>query len=182
VFGASGAGTSSLGRALAQRVGAAFFDTDDFFWELTNPPFTQPRPVEVRQQSLHDALLSSTSGWVLSGSLCGWGDVVIPMFDAAVFVYTPAAERLARLRVRERARYGPRIEPGGDLFEHHRAFLEWAGRYDEGGLDVRSLRRHEVWMTTLPCPIVRVDGMRSASELVEIILADPSRLRGVLSR
>ena len=85
----------------------------------------------------------------------GWRRQALMNGDSAVFVFTPEAERLARLRVRERARYGPRIEPEGDLFEHHRAFLEWAGRYDEGGVDIRSLQRHEAWMATLPCLIWR---------------------------
>ena len=43
VMGASGSGTTSLGRALADRLDIAHLDTDDFFWLPTDPPFTTPR-------------------------------------------------------------------------------------------------------------------------------------------
>ncbi len=40
IFGASGAGTSTLGRALADRHRLVHLDTDDFYWMPTDPPFT----------------------------------------------------------------------------------------------------------------------------------------------
>lgn len=46
IFGASGSGTSTLGRAVAAGLGWRFLDTDDFFWLPTDPPFTTPRPRE----------------------------------------------------------------------------------------------------------------------------------------
>jgi adenylate kinase family enzyme len=33
IFGASGSGTTTLGRTLAERLGVRFFDGDDYFWE-----------------------------------------------------------------------------------------------------------------------------------------------------
>lgn len=48
ITGAAGSGTSSLGRALAQRLCVPHLDTDDFFWAPTDPPFTTKRPVEER--------------------------------------------------------------------------------------------------------------------------------------
>jgi adenylate kinase family enzyme len=43
VTGASGSGTTTLGKALAEQLACAFLDADDFFWFPTNPPFTQKR-------------------------------------------------------------------------------------------------------------------------------------------
>ncbi|ASR09775.1 hypothetical protein CHY08_18390 [Rhizobium leguminosarum bv. viciae] len=48
VMGASGSGTTSLGRALAERLDIAHLDTDDFFWMPTDPPFTTPRDADER--------------------------------------------------------------------------------------------------------------------------------------
>ncbi|MEJ7664585.1 MAG: hypothetical protein WKG07_36235 [Hymenobacter sp.] len=43
VFGASGAGVSTLGAALAAILGATYFDGDAYFWEVSDPPFTVRR-------------------------------------------------------------------------------------------------------------------------------------------
>src|ERR1700752_4072597 len=105
IFGASGSGTSSLASALAAKHGHRHLDTDDFFWLPTDPPFEQPRPREARLALLRSALAESPS-WVLSGSLCGWGDPLIPQCDLVVFLVVPTDVRLTRLRAREATRYG----------------------------------------------------------------------------
>ena len=43
VFGASGAGTSTLGRALTE-YGYTHLDTDDYYWKPTDPMFLASRP------------------------------------------------------------------------------------------------------------------------------------------
>ena len=54
--------------------------------------------------------------------------------------------------------------PGGELHKPHVEFLEWAGRYDAGGLEMRSRAFHEAWLATLSCPVVRLEGDLSAGE------------------
>jgi len=76
IVGASGSGTTTLGRALAERLQCPHFDTDAYFWLPTEPPFTEKRETILRQRLLMDDLTARKS-WVLSGSLCGWGDVAI---------------------------------------------------------------------------------------------------------
>src|SRR5688500_14493871 len=93
VFGASGAGTSTLGREVARRHDLDFFDTDDFYWEATDPPYQKPAARALRRTMLLNALKAS-DGWVLAGSLCGWGDDVIPLLDLAVYVSTDTSVRL----------------------------------------------------------------------------------------
>ena len=91
---------------------------------------------------------------MLSGSLCGWGDVFIPRFDLVVFLCLPPDLRLARLARREVGRYGAEaIAPGGPQHAKYEAFMAWAAAYDEG-LDVPERCRtvHEQWLTALPCP------------------------------
>ncbi len=103
-------------------------------------------------------------------SLCGWGDPLVPEFELAVFLAVPTAVRLARLRMREIERYGQAVlEPGGELHAAHLELLQWAGRYDTGGLEMRSLAMHERWLSTLPCAVVRLDSNLSvAEELAQI--------------
>jgi adenylate kinase family enzyme len=68
VFGASGAGTSTLGTKIARRTGVAFFDADDVFWERTDPPYQQPRDRAERARDLTETL-ASVDAWVLAGSI-----------------------------------------------------------------------------------------------------------------
>ena len=71
---------------------------------------------------------------------------------------TPTQIRIERLKKREYANFGDRINEGGDIHRNHIEFIEWAASYDTGGLDMRSLALHEEWITTCPCPIIRVNG------------------------
>jgi adenylate kinase family enzyme len=158
ILGASGSGTTTLAVEMATRFGHRHLDTDDFFWVRTDPPYRQKQLREERLALLWQALRESRS-WVLSGSLCGWGDPVIPEFELVVFLAVPTPVRLVRIALREIERYGEQaIAPGGDLHEAHVEFLEWAGRYDTGGLEMRSRELHEAWLTTLSCPVVRLEG------------------------
>jgi adenylate kinase family enzyme len=123
VFGASGSGTTSLAAVLAARHGHRHLDTDDFYWLPTDPPYQHPRPRDARLAQLRFALAGSAS-WVVSGSLCGWGDPLIPEFELVVSLVVQTDVRLARLRAREVQRYGREvIAPGGKLHQAHVEFL-----------------------------------------------------------
>jgi hypothetical protein len=113
--------------------------------------------------------LTAHDAWVLSGSLCGWGDVAIPLFELVVFLWVPQHRRLERLRQRERERYGERILPGGDMYEQSQAFLAWAASYDDGDLNIRSRRLHEQWLGTLPGPILCFEGEYSIEEQLAML-------------
>lgn len=168
IFGASGCGTTSLGRELASRHGLVLFDADDFFWLTTDPPYQSPREYSDRQRLLTEAL-SRVHRWVLTGSLCGWGDVVIRELELAVFVLTDTGIRLSRLRARERSRFGDRVDAPGDMYKQHTDFLEWAAQYDDGPVEMRSRRLHEGWLAKLRCPVLRVDGSKALNELCDQI-------------
>jgi adenylate kinase family enzyme len=171
IVGASGAGTTTLGRALAQRVGCPHLDTDDYFWLPTDPPFETIRE-RAERQALLGADLARNERWVLSGSLCGWGDIFIPLFDLAVFLAVPPDVRLARLKERERARYGDQvIGRGGPLHEKHLAFMAWAASYEEGDPVNRSRRMHEQWLATLSCPVLRLEGVEDVEVRLARVLA-----------
>ena len=50
ILGASGTGTTTLGRALGNDLSFRVFDTDDYYWLPSTPPFQRkqrPRPHEV---------------------------------------------------------------------------------------------------------------------------------------
>ena len=72
IFGASGSGTSTLGRAVAARTGFRCMDTDDYYWLPAEPMYTLKRPIPERL-ALMERDLDTAEDAVLSGSLVGWG-------------------------------------------------------------------------------------------------------------
>jgi adenylate kinase family enzyme len=171
ILGASGSGTTTLGRALAECLQCPHFDTDDYFWSPTDPPFTHQRKRPERQQLLMDDVTAHDS-WVVSGSLCGWGDMAIPLFELVVFLWVPHDVRMERLHRREHARFGERLIPVGDMYEQFQAFLVWAASYDEGGLDIRSRQSHEEWLGMLPCPILCFEGAYTIEEQLAVLMVE----------
>jgi adenylate kinase family enzyme len=169
--GASGAGVSTLGRALARRLDAAWFDTDDFYWVWGVEPYTLKREVADRLELL-GRVLDGAPRWVLSGSLVSWGDPLLARFTAVVFVQTPTPVRLQRLRARELARFGEDVLEGGRRRREHLDFLDWAARYDAGGEEVRSRAMHERWLARLSCPVLRTDGERPPEALADALAAE----------
>ena len=165
VTGASGAGVTTLGRALASALAIPHHDTDDYFWLPTEPPYRDRRDLAERLKLMRDVFLPRAA-WVLSGSLSGWGDVLIPDFDVVVFVTTPREIRLQRLRAREATRFGAgAVAPGGWRHTETEEFIEWASGYEEGNAS-RNLAEHEAWLAKLPCPVLRLEGSRPLPELV----------------
>jgi hypothetical protein len=93
----------------------------------------------------------------------------MPRFDLVVFLSVPSEVRLARLRVRERERYGDAIEPGGPLREKYEAFIAWAASYEDGSPVERSRRMHEDWLAKLPCPVLRLEGTDDVATRVKSV-------------
>jgi len=156
IFGASGAGTTTLGRELARLLNFKHHDLDDYVWEPTNPPYLKERTHDERVVLLRPALKNN---FVLSGCLREWGGAFDSHLAMAVFIKTPTSLRLERLEMREFERYGKRIKPGGDLHPRHQEFISYVATYDSGGMNTRSLASQGAWAKTLSCPVVEVSGV-----------------------
>ncbi len=157
IFGASGSGTTTLAKKISKELGYKMMDTDDYFWMPTEPKFTLKRPVEERLELMIKDI-DESGNVVISGSLTDWGDVLIPYFTMAIRIEMEQDLRMERLVRREKERYGSRIEPGGDMYQQHVDFVEWAKAYDNGGMDMRSKAKHDDWLKLLSCDILFLDG------------------------
>ena len=157
IYGASGSGTTTLARYICQNLPYTLMDTDDYFWLPTDPPFTQTRDKEERIRLMR-ADMEKAGRVVISGSLVDWGDVFIPYFTLCIRLVTQTQVRLQRIRQRERERFGARINLGGDMYQNHQDFLQWAAAYDTGGPSMRSRVKHDQWQTLLQCPQLVLDG------------------------
>ncbi|HEY2131843.1 MAG TPA: hypothetical protein VGH36_02530 [Acetobacteraceae bacterium] len=170
ILGASGSGTTTLGAALAARLGVPHVGSDTLFWMPTDPPFTTRRTAEA----LHEMMLQQLpidGHWVFSGSAIRWATVLEPYYDLIVFLRIDPSVRMARLRRREAARYGARLLPGGDMAAASAAFIEWAASYDTAGPEHRSLVGHSAWLADLTTPVLRLDSEAPVDELVAAVLA-----------
>jgi len=158
IFGAAGSGTTTLGRELARKLDLFHIDIDDYSWEDTKLTYAKRLPHAKRIVPLETAIENCDTRFVMTGSICGWGDIFIPLFDAAIFMTTPTDMRMERLQKREYQIFGERICEGGDMHESHTAFIRYASTYDTGKPPDRCLELHEKWIEVLPCPVFRIDG------------------------
>lgn len=157
IYGASGSGTTTLGKKICDELGYKLMDTDDYYWLPTNPEYTIKRDKNERLE----LMTKDISDWedvVISGSLVDWGDKLIPLFTLAIRLETETNIRIKRLKMREKAAFGDRIEKNGDMYKNHIQFIQWAGNYDSGGLDMRSKAKHDEWEKLLRCKRLVLNG------------------------
>lgn len=171
-MGASGTGTTTLARALADHWSVPHADADDYFWLPTAPPYVEKRPASERVALMHSVFVPREA-WVLSGSVLSWGEGVVAHSDAVVFLTLDPAERLRRLDARETAR-----RAGGNFDEvAWEAFRAWARGYDDPEFDGRSRVAHEAWLDGLNQPVLRLDSAQSREDLRDSVLRwEPSKI------
>lgn len=176
ILGAPGSGVTTLGKATAAKLGFTHFDTDDYYWFTDDDlPYRRKRNPDHRRNLLGKDLTASEN-WVLSGALCGWGDVFIPDFELVVYLWLPVEIRLARIREREMRRYGAeRLAPGGDLHLVFEKFLTWAAAYDTENENIRSRASELQWLQQLTCPVLRIEEEMALDTMVEIVISSLDR-------
>lgn len=170
IFGPSGAGTSTVGRALATALASQHFDTDDFYWMPTDPPFRVKRSVPERLALMQQVFLPRRD-WILSGSIDSWSAGIAERFTLAVFLDLDTDTRIARLREREERRL--RLAKVGKGPERNEidAFLDWAAGYEDGLLPGRNRTRHRAWAEQLECTVIDLDAGQPVPGIVAQILA-----------
>jgi adenylate kinase family enzyme len=181
VIGASGSGTSTVGRALAAALVVPHFESDDFYHGPSDPPFQNPRPATERCRMICRDL-SPRENWVLSGGVTGWEPYPELDFTGFVFLHVPTAVRIERLRRRETERFGDRIREGGDMFETHREFIAWASRYDAGDVEGKTLARHEAYLQSQRCPVFEFRVELAVREIVERVIQSLGTTRNATRR
>jgi adenylate kinase family enzyme len=168
ILGASGSGTTTLGKALEKEFGFVQLDTDDYYWEPTTPPYQKARERKERIELLIKDLKNHKK-WVITGSLCGWGDDIIPFFDLVVFLWVPTEIRIQRLEEREIKRFGQKVlSPNKQMHKQHRKFIEWASSYDTAGMETRSKIKHKQWIkNNIKCHVLKYEGQIELNKILK---------------
>jgi hypothetical protein len=164
IVGASGSGTTTLGRALATRLGLKFSDADRFDWKPTLLPFTAKYDPDARLTMLL-AELEAFPASIVAGSVCGWGAELENGFDLVIFLSLPTKLRLQRIEARDVSLFGA-VDPG---------HLARAAQYEEGKLPGHNRMRHEAWLLNRPCRVLRFEEDQAVDARVEHIIELISR-------
>jgi hypothetical protein len=164
-MGASGAGSTTLARAVADHWSVPHADADDYFWVPSDPPYVTKRP-ETDRVALMRSVFVPREAWVLSGSMLGWGQSVVDRCDAVVIMTHDPDERLRRIEARESVR---RREGSVDPVAWE-GFLTWARGYDDPEFQGRSRAAHEAWLKGLSQPVLRLDSALTREELRDAVL------------
>jgi adenylate kinase family enzyme len=176
IFGASGSGVTTLGNALASKLGLAYFDSDDYFWQPSDPPYIQKRGQNERNQLIMNDLNEADS-WILGGSILNWGDGLFSGFDLVIFLYLPKDVRMERLKKREFERFGDIIYTDPARIKKFADFMVWASDYDDNsGIANRTLQAHRQWLATISCPVLEILGDLTTSERMYRILGHLNKL------
>ena len=160
--GLNGAGKSTVGKALAQRLGFPFRDIEDYYFPDGSGDYkyrSGRTRGEVSALLLRD--LRELENVVLASVKGDYGGEVEKQFTHAAYLEVPQETRLARVRERAYEQFGERISPGGDLYESEERFFRMVR--DRTDAHVKD------WLNRLSIRVVTVDGTLSAETVVERI-------------
>ena len=127
VCGLNGVGKSTLGKALAEKLGYPFIDMEDLFFGKADgaDPYASPRSRdEVKEILMRE--VKTCEDFVLAAVKGNYGQKFLPFFQLAVLVEVPKETRLQRLKNRSLQKFGSRMLPGGDLYQKEQDFFEMA--------------------------------------------------------
>lgn len=163
ICGLNGCGKSTLGKALAERMGFYFIDNEHLYFSRTHAdePYMSPRSRAEVERLLMEEVVSHPD-FVFAAVKGDYGKDVLPMYNYVVVMEVSLRIRAQRVRNRSFQKFGSRMLEGGDLHDQEEAFFQLAAsRRDE---DI------ERWLQQISCPVIRVDGTRPVEENVAYIL------------
>ena len=163
VCGLNGCGKSTLGSALAKKIGFHFIDNEDLFFARTriDEPYANPRShAQVEELLMRE--VKKHPDFVFAAVKGDYGKEIHQFYQYAVLIKVPKEVRWERVRNRSFQKFGSRMLASGDLYEKEEAFFEMAA--------VRTDAYVEDWVQSLQCPVIRVDGMRPIEENISIIV------------
>ena len=162
ICGLNGCGKSTLGRALAERIGFYFIDNENLYFSNSNTdePYMNPKSRQDVEQLLVTEV-SKHPNFVFAAVKGDYGNEIIPMYDYVVLIEVPKSVRSYRVRNRSFQKFGNRMLIGGDLYNQEKAFFQM--------VESRQDDYVENWLKTMKCPIIRVDGTKPIEENVEYI-------------
>ena len=111
IMGSSGAGKTTLGKMVAEKLGYTFVDIDECIWRQDTPiPFTEMY-TKAEKISRVQAAIADCEYFVMAGSMNSFHEYFDPFFHLVVHLHADAQLRVERVHergIRRRARFGRR--------------------------------------------------------------------------
>lgn len=152
ICGLNGAGKSTLAKALAKEIDYQFIDIEDLYFPKENPEYmySDPRSFEEVETMLLN-IISEKDNFVLASVKGNFREEIVSHFKCAIYIDVSKEIRIKRVYKRSYIKFGERMCEGGDLYEKEHSFFEWVTSRDENTV--------KNWLSTISCPIIKVDGM-----------------------
>lgn len=163
ICGLNGCGKSTLGKALAERIGFHFIDNENLYFSRLNAdePYTNPKS-RTEVEALLMKEVRKHPDFVFSAVKGDYGNDILPLYSYVVVMEVPKAIRSQRVRNRSFQKFGSRMLMGGDLYQQEEAFFQIVDSRQEDAI--------EKWLKQVSCPVIRVDGTKPIAENVAYIL------------
>lgn len=164
ICGLNGAGKSTIGRMLADRMGYEFIDNEDLWFPKADSSYTfSGLRSEEEVIRLLEERISGNNRFVFAAVKGNYGDKLIASLDHIVLVEVPKQIRSRRVRDRSYQKFGDRILPGGDLHDKEEKWFSLT--------DSRPDAYVTDWLETVDCPVIRIDGTRPVEENVDYLVS-----------
>ena len=163
VCGLNGSGKSTIGKALADKLGFHFIDNEQLFFSRfsNDEPYINPRShdeaINILMNEVH-----ANPNFVFAAVKGDYGREIVPLYTHIVLIEVPKNIRMQRIRNRSYSKFGERMMAGGDLYEQEEQFFNF--------VEARSEDCSHNWAQTLSRPILKIDGTKPIEENVSLIL------------
>lgn len=163
ICGLNGTGKSILGKALAEKLGFYFIDSEDLYFSEPNDDydFSSQRTDEEAKEILHNKI-EKHKNFVLASVKGNYGEDFYSFINYVVLLDVPKDIRLQRVKNRSYQKFGNRMLPNGDLYEQEEAFFNFVISRNESTV--------EEWIKTLNSHVIRLDGTKSVEENIGFII------------
>lgn len=160
IVGGNGSGKTTLGKQLADSIGYKYMDVEDYYFKSSEVPYTNPRTKEeVTKLMLLD--IKKYKKFVLSSVNGDYGEEINGFYKYVIYIHVPLNIRINRVKQRSFDKFGNRILKGGDMYEQEQTFFQFVAS--------RTLNKTDLWLQSLNCPIIHIDGTKPIASNIKII-------------
>ena len=161
--GLNGAGKSTIGRILAERMSWQFIDNEDLYFpkEDASYLFSNPRSKEEVIHLLEEKI-EEDDRFVFAAVKGDYGEKLLKKLDYVVLIEVPKETRMERVKMRSAQKFGDRIQEKGDLADKENSWFSVVNSRPENFVTE--------WLERVPCPVIRIDGTAPVEENVNYLL------------
>ena len=161
--GLNGAGKSTIGRILAERMSWQFIDNEDLYFpkEDASYLFSNPRSKEEVIHLLEEKI-EEDDRFVFAAVKGDYGEKLLTKLDYVVLIEVPKETRMERVKMRSVRKFGDRIQEKGDLADKENSWFSVVNSRPENFVTE--------WLERVACPVIRIDGTAPVEENVDYLL------------